>query len=208
MPPIPVWPEQSAVKAFVVDFDKTVTAKHTRGAIFQLAMLDDKRILNNFADLEFLQAVVPIIAENATFCIATFADKEEESLLSGADLVRKYFDLAFDGDSQKYLKDKHIAAWNPENIDKDPRKVGKLEHLEKLRKTLRLKKSEMLLVDDSAKNCALARKAGYHVINVPEPTVETDDEGEITSVKGGFCWSTWDDFAVMDTSATGGCTLM
>eukprot|EP00056_Hartaetosiga_gracilis_P005196 m.82319 g.82319 ORF g.82319 m.82319 type:complete len:134 (+) comp12082_c0_seq4:127-528(+) len=104
MPPIPVWPEQSAVKAFVVDFDKTVTAKHTRGAIFQLAMLDDKRILNNFADLEFLQAVVPIIAENATFCIATFADKEEESLLSGADLVRKYFDLAFDGDSQKYLK--------------------------------------------------------------------------------------------------------
>ncbi|EDQ92630.1 uncharacterized protein MONBRDRAFT_5334 [Monosiga brevicollis MX1] len=181
----PVWPADSGIKAIVLDFDKTITVKHTTGAIFQTAMLDDKNIEINFADLDFFRRVAPVICENGKLCIATFADDAEEALLS----------------------DEQIIAWNPENRSMNPKVVGKNLHLEELRKVLGLKKNQMVLFDDSNKNIVLAKKKGYAAIDVPEP-VRAEDSDAVT---GGFNEDAWKTFLVEQAQtkkASGGCTLL
>eukprot|EP00730_Choanoeca_flexa_P003790 TRINITY_DN11501_c0_g2_i1.p1 TRINITY_DN11501_c0_g2~~TRINITY_DN11501_c0_g2_i1.p1 ORF type:complete len:207 (+),score=38.56 TRINITY_DN11501_c0_g2_i1:659-1279(+) len=203
----PVWPANTAIKAVVLDFDKTITVKHTRGAIFQTALLEDKNILINFAHLDFFKRVVPVITSNAKLCIATFADDEEESLLSGKELVRKYLDLAFDGDSKQYIPDNQIIAWNPENRDLQPKVVGKNMHLQELADVLKLKKKEFVLFDDSERNCFLARKKGYNAIDIPEP-VRAQDSDDVT---GGFSEESWKEFLIEQAKKQqggGGCSIM
>jgi hypothetical protein len=140
--------------------------------------------------------------------VATFADDEEESLLSGKALVRKYFDVAFGAeDSLRFLPDAHIEAWNPENRDMDPKAVGKNLHLEALCKRLGVKKKQVVLFDDSNKNCELARKKGYSAIDIKEP-VRADDSDDVT---GGFGEDAWKNFLVAEAqraNSGGGCVLM
>ena len=51
------WPSNVKTEMFVLDFDKTITNKHTRGAIFQTAQLEPEELQSNFADLEFFKKV-------------------------------------------------------------------------------------------------------------------------------------------------------
>eukprot|EP00042_Codosiga_hollandica_P012613 m.28429 g.28429 ORF g.28429 m.28429 type:complete len:133 (-) comp40163_c0_seq2:496-894(-) len=90
-----LWPAFLNLTMVVFDFDKTITKKHTSGAIFQTAQMADDVLLENFADIEFFRRVIPLFKQHATIAIATFADQEEDALLSGKDLVRKYLNLAF-----------------------------------------------------------------------------------------------------------------
>ncbi len=55
--------------------------------------------------------------------------------------------------------DSHIEAWNPENRDMTMRDAGKNLHLEKLveRMAPKTKKSDVVLFDDSERNCILVR---------------------------------------------------
>jgi hypothetical protein len=39
----------------VFDFDKTITNKHTRGAIFQASQAEPEELKKNFADLDFFR---------------------------------------------------------------------------------------------------------------------------------------------------------
>ena len=80
----------------------------TSGAIFQTALLEPEILRKNFADLAFFQQLIPAICDRTMVCIATFADKEEEALCSGADLVRKYLDAAFDNDSARFIAGEHV----------------------------------------------------------------------------------------------------
>ena len=97
------WPEFLQTKLIVLDFDKTITNKHTRGAIFHLAGMEVDVLKKNFADLDFFKVIIPIICRHASVAIATYADEEQESLCSGVALVRRYLDVAFDGKSQQYI---------------------------------------------------------------------------------------------------------
>eukprot|EP01147_Barroeca_monosierra_P001979 gene1979-5059_t len=196
-----LWPDNTSIKALVFDFDKTITARHTRGAIFQLAQMEDSRIENNFSDLNFFRELISGVCKvnpDVKFCIATFADDEEESLCSGVALVRKYLEVAFPEKSKTYFPDNQIQAWNPENQSMDPRKVGKNIHLENLRKCLHLKKKEMVLIDDSDRNCILARKSGYYAVMIDEPEIDDDDQGIIQSAKGGLCREAWESIIIIN----------
>ena len=72
------------------------------GAIFQTAGMDENELRKNFADIEFFKKIVPVIASKGMLTIATFADEEEDALVSGLAMVRKYLDVAL-GDSSKYI---------------------------------------------------------------------------------------------------------
>ena len=68
------WPPELGAKVVVLDFDKTITKKHTRGMITQLALLADDAILANFADLKFFQySCKHIIKCGGRIAIATCA---------------------------------------------------------------------------------------------------------------------------------------
>jgi hypothetical protein len=123
------------------------------------------------------------VQKHAKVAIATFADDEEEALISGKALVRKYLDIAFGEQKSKELipgsismrvfmpcihflnsiprtlLDVLIEAWNPDNKDMRSRLVGKNYHLEALMKQLPAdtNRKTVLLVDDSERNCILVR---------------------------------------------------
>lgn len=92
------------------------------------------------------------------------ADTEEESLLSGIELVRRYLDLALDGKSKELIPDAHIEAWNPENRDLNMNHVGKNMHLDNLRKRMGGKKKDYVLFDDSTRNVGLVRLRASRVL--------------------------------------------
>eukprot|EP00050_Salpingoeca_kvevrii_P010492 m.8691 g.8691 ORF g.8691 m.8691 type:complete len:209 (+) comp2889_c0_seq1:370-996(+) len=200
------WPEfLEPIKMVVLDFDKTITKRHTRGAIFQTAALADEELLKNLADVEFFRKIVPIICKNAKLCIATFADHEEESLLSGVALVRKYLDIALAGDSSRFIPDVQIEAWNPENRDMDMKVVGKDLHLDALRKRIdpKLKKSQIVLFDDSDRNIVLASKKGYAT-----QFVVAAKDGDDGSEPTGFCLDAWQKFLTKQANRKeGGCVI-
>lgn len=196
-------------KLVVLDFDKTITNRHTRGAIFQPSGLDEHVLLQNFADIEFLRKFVPAaVRAGAKVCIATFADTEAESLLSGLALVRRYLDVAFNGKSANYIPDEHIEAWNPENRELDMKVVGKNMHLDNIvaRVSASSKKSDVFLFDDSERNCLLARKVGYSAYFV-EPA-SADDDGRPVKPNTGFCHFAWTEFLKEQQKKRGdGCVL-
>eukprot|EP00049_Salpingoeca_infusionum_P023623 m.13136 g.13136 ORF g.13136 m.13136 type:complete len:269 (+) comp5903_c0_seq1:242-1048(+) len=197
------WPDPTVTKAIVLDFDKTITLRHTRGAIFQPSQMSDEKIMENFADLEFLRQIVPVIHGNAKLCIATFADSDDDALISGKELVRKYLELAFPGKSQEYFPDELIEAWNPANQDMNERKTGKNLHLENLRKVLGCKKHEMVLFDDSDRNCILAHKAKYGAVVIEAPVAadpESDDPAKQVN-RGGFNMEAWEQYVTTEINA-------
>ncbi len=51
------WPRFLQYGMVVLDFDKTITNKHTRGAIFQASLMEPAELQKNFADLDFFKAV-------------------------------------------------------------------------------------------------------------------------------------------------------
>lgn len=198
------------IEMVVLDFDKTITLKHTRGCILQTAMLADEEILKNFADIEFFRTVVPfLVSKGVLVAIATFADDEEESLLSGVPMIRKYLEVAFPGKSESYIPDKAIEAWNPENKDMSQKVVGKNIHLENIRKRIapNMKKRNIVLFDDSEKNIELGAKAGYCVQYV-EPA-KSAEEGGAAGHPGGFNLNSWNIFIEREKNRKpdGGCIL-
>ena len=138
---------------FVFDFDKTITNKHTRGAIFQPGQESPEELTKNFADLEFFRfskkslfcwhfyrlflefdvflgllanliilhkstcclallacscprtrrKIVPLMKQHAIVAIATFADTEEDSIISGITLVRAYLNVALGDNSAELI---------------------------------------------------------------------------------------------------------
>ena len=75
----------------------------------------------NFADLEFFRTFIPWVSKHAMICIATFADEEEEALLSGKKLVRRYLEVALGSDSEKYIPG---TLWKNEKEKKKKKGVG------------------------------------------------------------------------------------
>jgi hypothetical protein len=51
------FPDKLKIGMFVFDFDKTITNKHTRGAIFQTVQAEPDELKKNFADLDFFRSV-------------------------------------------------------------------------------------------------------------------------------------------------------
>ncbi|EGD80145.1 hypothetical protein PTSG_10829 [Salpingoeca rosetta] len=176
------WPENTIIKAVVLDFDKTITIKHTRGVVFQPSQLEPENIERNFVDIAFFRRMVEGVRKanpSVKLCIATFADEEEEALCSGRALVRKYLEIAFPNKSTEYFPDEHIQAFNPENQDMDARKVGKVEEASS---------------------------------NDNDDDDDGDDDGDgdgVPKVKGGLGREVWDKFLHMDTAGGGGgaCSL-
>ena len=57
------WPEFLTAKMYVLDFDKTITNKHTRGAVWSLELSKPEELQKNFADLDFLRRIIPMMKE-------------------------------------------------------------------------------------------------------------------------------------------------
>jgi hypothetical protein len=60
-----LWPATLKINMVVLDFDKTITNKHTRGAIFQSSEMTDDVLSANFADLEFFRRVCLLLVCNS-----------------------------------------------------------------------------------------------------------------------------------------------
>lgn len=89
-------PAAGKIKMIAFDFDKTITRKHTQGAVQLPGQCTPEFIEANFADLEFFKFVVPFIkAQNCEVGIASFGEEEPDAILSGLTLVRAYLDHAF-----------------------------------------------------------------------------------------------------------------
>lgn len=188
-----LWGPYVGVKLVAFDFDKTITAKHTRGAIWIPDHLQKDVLLKNFVDHAFFKRLMEALKANGVLvCVATYADTEDGALASGGSLVRAYLDAALDGNSSQYIPDEHIEAWNPENRKMVSKKVGKNKHLEALcrRVAPKLKKSEVVLFDDTESNVLEAHARGYISQMVP-PAVVNEETGAVT---GGLTYALWREF--------------
>ena len=73
------WPEFLGTAAIVLDFDKTITQRHTNGSVLVGRQLAPDVLEKNFADLAFFREIIPVIvAAGAKVCIATYADHAED----------------------------------------------------------------------------------------------------------------------------------
>eukprot|EP00048_Salpingoeca_helianthica_P016750 m.234037 g.234037 ORF g.234037 m.234037 type:complete len:211 (+) comp19392_c0_seq1:99-731(+) len=204
-----LWPAHMSVKMVVFDFDKTITAKHTRGAIWMPDHLETANLQKNFADFAFFKQLMAVLkAHNCFICVATYADTEEGALSSGGGLVRAYLDAALEGNSQTFIPDDHIEAWNPENRRMDPKKVGKNKHIEALVKRIApgIRKKEVVLFDDTEGSVLEARARGYLGQYVPAAEVNEDTQ----EVKGGLTAAIWREFVESERTRPRdkGCLLM
>ena len=88
----------------------------------------------------------PLVVQVA---IASFGEFNEDALLSGKDLIRKYPDTAFGESKSKDMFPEHVVKfWHPESKGKDPKKIGKHSHIAVILKDLpqRVKTSEICLL--------------------------------------------------------------
>jgi len=197
------------VKVVIFDFDKTITKKHTGGAVLLPVHASDDFIVNNFADREFFQFVVPFIrAQGIPVAIASFGEPDPEALLSGTALIRKYIDSAFgQKKSRDLIPDHAIALWHPDRRGKDEKKVGKQEHIAEILKNLSLKckASEVVLFDDDSTNIKIANKKGHRAVYCQAlKEKEMVKEGKMT----GFNRDIWRDFVKSKGNLGGGCVVM
>lgn len=202
-----LWPDGMSLGMAVFDFDKTITAKHTRGAIWISDHLQPDVLRKNFASLSFFQELIPLLhSKGCRVCVATFADSEDGALASGVSLVRAYLDAALEN-SRSIIPDENIEAWNPDNRSMDPKRVGKNKHLENLCKRLlpTVKKKDVALFDDTEANVALASMKGYRAHFVPAAEIDED-----TGVaRNGLSREIWMEFLrAPSPSPTGGCVAM
>eukprot|EP00039_Didymoeca_costata_P026088 m.14894 g.14894 ORF g.14894 m.14894 type:complete len:228 (-) comp5243_c0_seq1:158-841(-) len=204
-------PATGKIKLIVFDFDKTITRKHTGGMVQLPGQTTDEYITKNFADLKFFRFVVPFIrAQNCAVGIASFGESDEDAILSGIPLIRKYLDIALGKDkSGDLIPDQYIALWHPESKKKDPKKVGKLEHLDELLRHFKQKNPKtpispknVALFDDDLDNIKIAAKKGYNVFHCK--AVNAKDEVSDT----GFNRHVWLDFVGKKGISGEGCSIM
>jgi len=190
----------------VFDFDKTITRKHTGGAVMLPAYANDDFIKANFADLEFFKFVVPFIrAQNCLVGIASFGQEEPEAVLSGIPLIRKYLKFALGDKSEELIPDELIALWHPDSKGKEEKKVGKQDHLEYLlnaKSAAGVKMNQIALFDDDENNCKIASQKKARVWFCP--AVKSSD----TTSPSGFHREIWAKFISDKGKAGGGCVLM
>jgi hypothetical protein len=206
----------SKVKLVIFDFDKTITARHTQGSIpvHQKHKAEDEYINNNFADLSFLKFVVPFIkAQNCQVAIASFGEFNEDALLSGKDLIRKYLDTAFGESKSKDMFPDHVVKfWHPESRGKDPKKIGKQDHIAAILKDLpkRPRPSEICLFDDDEHNIEIARKKGHRTFFCPAIKADVIDAAgwDCTKETTGFHRGIWKDFIKAKGGTGAGCVIM
>lgn len=206
----------SKVKLVVFDFDKTITARHTQGSIpvHQPHKTEDEYINKNFADLVFLRFAVPFIkAQNSEVAIASFGEFNEDALLSGKDLIRKYLDTAFGENKSKDLfPDRSIAFWHPESRNQDPKKIGKEDHIKEIKKNIpgKIKASEIVLFDDDEHNIEVAKKSGHRAFHCPAIKADLIDAEDWDPVKTptGFHRGIWRNFIQVKGGSAAGCVLM
>ncbi len=75
--------------------------------------------------------MVPFIkAQGVEVGIASFGEADEEALISGIPLIRKYLDTAFGPEKSKDLiPDDMIALWHPQSKSETDKVVGKNSHI-------------------------------------------------------------------------------
>jgi len=202
----------------ILDFDKTITRAHTNGGVQMPAFATDEYIASNFADLKLFQWLVPfVVNQDAKLGIASFGGHQENMLLSGLPLIRKYLDVAFGPEkSKKYIPDEMIAVWHPQyDKQEDPAKVGKQKHIEYLINNAgpapkfnnsgggpRIKMHKCALFDDDTKNIQLAT-AKYVQCFYCEAVKATDK-----SSPTGLSESVWRDFIARKGRSSKACVIM
>eukprot|EP00729_Bicosta_minor_P013978 gene13978-6715_t len=202
-------PGKGKIKLIAFDFDKTITRKHTQGAVQLPGQCTPEFIDANFADLEFFRFVVPFIkAQNCEVGVASFGEDQPDAILSGLTLIRAYLDHAFGKEkSQDMIADDMIAVWHPEQKGKDAKKVGKADHLQFLADAFakngkgKVGKGNMALFDDDKNNIELGQKAGYQVHYCK--ALSGKAEG-----LSGFNREVWKDFIVKKGVSSKGCVIM
>lgn len=205
------------VKLCIFDFDKTITLRHTQGsvAIHQKHKAEDEFIQNNFADLEFLKFVVPFIkAQQVEVGIASFGEFNEDAILSGKDLIRKYLDVAFGEKKSKDLFPDHmIAFWHPDSRNQDPKKIGKEDHISEILKSMpkgkSIKSSQIVLFDDDQNNIRIAKGKKHRTFFCEAiKAEEADDENwSPTNNPSGFHRGIWKTF-IKQKGGDGGCIIL
>jgi len=201
------------LEVIIFDFDRTITRKHTNGAVMLPAHAKDDFIEKNFADLNFFKWLIPFIkSKKVTPCIASFGEDVKDSFLSGVKLVRKYLDVALGPNSSDLIPDDLIEMWHPESRDLDHKKVGKTHHIHTLvtKVTQRYKGmaarnisySKVALFDDDETNIKIAMKQGVNAFYCP--AVSARNTYDVT----GLHKLIWIEFVANKGRSQSGCVLM
>lgn len=154
--------------------------------------------------------MVPFIkAQGCLVGIASFGEADEESILSGIPLIRKYLNIAFGSEEKSVdmIPDDLIALWHPESKKEDPKKVGKQQHLAYLLnakqcKDKGVKLSQCVLFDDDEHNIKIAKSKGLR--NWYCEAVASSD----TTSQTGFHRGIWADFVSKKGKGGGSCLIM
>eukprot|EP00040_Diaphanoeca_grandis_P020601 m.109564 g.109564 ORF g.109564 m.109564 type:complete len:312 (-) comp27967_c2_seq1:449-1384(-) len=202
------------IKLVVFDFDKTITKLHTQGAVIFQNEATPEFIENNFADLEFLKFCVPFIkAQGCTVAVASFGSHNEDAIMSGKVLIRKYLDTAFGAKKALDLFPDHcITFWHPSSKGRDEKQVGKEDHIAEIVKNLpqKPKASEIALFDDDETNIHVAKKKGHRTIfckALKKSEASAQDWDPIKSPTG-FNRKVWEDFVNKGGGNAKSCSIM
>ena len=128
------------------------------GAIYYPSDIEEEVIKKDFSDFDFFVRFVPwLISNGAQVAIASYANYDENSLLSGQSLIQRYLDVAFPGRSLNFFPKGTIEAWNPEKKKLKSNVVGKVMHLNNLRARCfpNVPKRSIVLFDDSQENVSI-----------------------------------------------------
>lgn len=186
------------------------------------AELSEDYMSKNFADLEFFKFVVPYIkAQGCQVAIGSFGEENVEALCSGIPLLRKYLDMIFgtekmpDGKSksEQMIPDELIALWHPDSRGKNPKVVGKQDHIKHLISQAKqidpqlgnIALNKVVLFDDDKTNIEIAVKKGINAFYVE--AVSSKDADSPT----GFNRHVWKDRFIPrkgKTDAKQGCAIM
>lgn len=193
------------IKLVIFDFDKTITKQHTGGVVRWRSggrkVLPEKATQEyidlNFAHKEFFTWVVPLIrGYGVKVAIASFGEEEEDTALSGVQLVRKYLDTCFgSAASVQLIPDNMIAMWHPSTRGQIADELGKTAHIEELAMAASTKSgadpivmNQIALFDDDKNNIKIALKKGVSAFHCDAHHHET------VAKPSGFQPKIWRDF--------------
>lgn len=202
------------IKLVVFDFDKTITKLHTQGAVIFQNEATPEFIQSNFADLQFLKFAVPFIkAQGCTVAVASFGSHNDDAIMSGKVLIRKYLDTAFGAKKALDLFPDHcITFWHPSSKGKDEKKVGKEDHIAEIVKNLptKPKAAEIMLFDDDETNIHVAKKKGHRTFFCKALKKSDASSKDWDPIKNptGFNRKVWEDCVSKGGGNVSSCEIM
>lgn len=146
------------IKMVVLDFDLTLTRKHTGGAVMR-----DTATEGYFRNLVYDAAHFRSFVKHCQqlglrLAVASFAS-EHHSRLGGKDLIKAFLDTVLGRDRAVLTGVGDIAAWYP-----FLRHAGKTDHLAQLQG--QLPNQDVLLIDDDPAVLHIAHMQGYQTAQV------------------------------------------